>query len=201
LGENAEIVASAALANETRQKIIEKVLDEAGRANLRHLLGMVAHRRVRHADTAIEIADLREAIGPAFVAGIENDDESARILLSVVQFAFFGAGARSGTVDFTHPILAEHMAAGYALHLLRAAATRLIEARSQSAMTQLGIAKSAIRQALGSEKLVEGSVFCRALARGVATDTGISGLLEAALSLFGKEEKKISAAVQVLLSR
>jgi hypothetical protein len=195
------LAADATLSHDLQHKLVEKVLDDAGRTNLRLLLGMVAHRRARQAHTEIEIDDLREAIGPAFIAAADDEGESARILLSVVQFAFFGAGKRSVSVDFTHPILAEYMAAAYAMHLLRAATERFAATTPQNAMARLGIAKSAVRQALGSEKLSEESVFFRALSREIAAEAPVSSFLATALGLFGKDEKKLSASVSLLLSR
>jgi len=188
------------LADGRRQKEwLAQVLDEAGRDNLRHMLGMVAHQRVRHVNADIDISDLREAIAPAFVAGRTTAEDGDRVLLSVVQFAFFGAGKKAGTVDFTHPILAEHMAAGYALHLLRCSAERVREIPAQSAMSRLGIARGALRQALGTARLEPSSVFVRALSRGIGAEPSLQEFLRSTLALLGKDDRKLAAHVDLLL--
>jgi hypothetical protein len=175
---------------------MEQVLDQAGRDNLREMLGFVAHKRVRHTDAKeIDVDDLRDAVGPAYVDSSLAADENDRVLTTVVQFAFFGAGKRAGAVDFSHPILAEHLAAGYALTLLRGAAERMA---SMVGMAQANLIKGAVRQALGSVKLDEETVFFRALTRGIAREPQIAALVAQARGLVGKDERKLAKALEML---
>jgi hypothetical protein len=178
---------------------MEKVLDQAGRDNLREMLGFVAHKRVRHTDAKeIDVDDLRDAVGPAYVDSSLAADENDRVLTTVVQFAFFGAGKRAGAVDFSHPILAEHLAAGYALTLLRGAAKRMASMGGATGMAQANLIKGAVRQALGSAKLDEETVFFRALARGIAREPQIAALVAQARGLVGKDERKLAKALEML---
>ncbi len=178
---------------------MEKVLDQAGRDNLRQMLGFVAHKRVRHTDAKeIDVDDLRDAVGPAYVDSSLAADENERVLTTVVQFAFFGAGKRAGAVDFSHPILAEHLAAGYALTLLRGAAERMSAMPGATGMAQANLIKGAVRQALGPAKLDEETVFFRALARGIARERQIAALVASARGLLGKDERKLARALEML---
>jgi hypothetical protein len=182
---------------------MEKVLDQAGRDNLREMLGFVAHKRVRHSDAKgdakeIDVDDLRDAVGPAYVDSSLAADENDRVLTTVVQFAFFGAGKRAGAVDFSHPILAEHLAAGYALTLLRGAAERLASMAGATGMAQASLVKGAVRQALGPAKLDEETVFFRALARGIMREPQIAAVVAQARGLVGKDERKLARALETL---
>ena len=180
--------------------VIEKVLDRAGRDNLREMLGSIAHQRMRQTGTDdVDIADLRDAMAPAYASGSLSGDDNERVLTSVVQFAFFGAGKKAGAVDFSHPILAEHLAAGYALNLLHGAAARVQEMAQSSGLSRGNTVKGAMRQALGNAKLDRGSVFFRALARGIARDAGLASFVASAQGFLGKNERKLAGDLEALL--
>lgn len=181
------------------KEVIERVLDKAGRESLREMLGLVAHRRTRETDaTDVEIANLRETIGSAYVDSSLATEDSERALTSVVQFAFFGAGKKSGAVDFSHPILAEHLAADYALRLLRRAAE--LARQSASSLSRTTAVRGAVRQALGSTKLDHATVFFRALKRGISRDSMLVEMLTSAHNMLGKHERKLSASLAMLLN-
>jgi hypothetical protein len=178
------------------REVMEQLLDKAGRENMRELLGEVAHGRVRQPNAGeVEVADLRGVLGPAYVDGKLVVADSARVTTAIVQFAFFGAGKKPGAVDFSHPILAEHLAAGYALTVLRRAAEHVAEMPDTSGLSRVNTLKGAVRQAIGSTKLEPGSVFHRSLARGIAADPVLQDLVETAASLMGKEDRALSAAL------
>lgn len=184
------------------KQVIEQMLDKAGRDNMREILGEVAHQRVRFSGSGdIDVADLRDVLGTSYVDGKLAADETDRVLTSIVQFAFFGAGKKAGAVDFSHPILAEHLAAGYALTVLRRAADVIASMPSSNALSRVNLLRGAVRQALGTAKLDGASVFCRALVRGIARDTSVSDLLRATRGILGKDDRKLAASIDALLSR
>jgi hypothetical protein len=195
-----ESMAVVALADGQRGKTaIEHVLDKTGREKLREMLGAIAHQRTRQThSTDIEIADLRDVLGPSYMGDTLADDDATRVLTSVIQFAFFGAGKKAGAVDFSHPILAEHMAASYALGLLRAAAERVAKMPPESSLSKASAIKGAVRQALGTAQLAHDTVFFRAFKRGIAREPALSEVLTAARGLLGKDERRLSVALDLL---
>ncbi len=197
---NQDGLADTAVFDDSRTRaVIEQTLDKAGRDSIREILGAVAHRRVRQTgELDIDIADLRDALAPSYVDATLASDENERVLTSIVQFAFFGAGKKAGAVDFSHPILAEHLAASYALQVLRQAGERLATMSASSALSRASTLKSAVRQSLGSKKLDPASIFFRALSRGLARDPGLATVLKAAEGLFGKDDRQVAANLDVL---
>ena len=181
------------------KEVMELLLDKAGRDNMREILGEVAHQRVRQTGQAeVQVADLRHVLGPTYIDGKLVVADSERVMTAIVQFAFFGAGKKAGAVDFAHPILAEHLAATYALNLLRRAAEHVAEMPETSGLSRVNTLKGAVRQALGAVKLEPGSVFHRSLARGIATDPVLADLIETASDLMRKDERVLVAALGVL---
>lgn len=181
------------------KQVMEQLLDKAGRDNMREILGEVAHQRVRQTgQKEVEVADLRHVLGPAYIDGKLVVADSARVMTAIVQFAFFGAGKKAGAVDFAHPILAEHLAATYALNLLRRSAEHLGGMPESSGLSRVSTLKGAIRQALGSTKLEAGSVFHRSLARGIAQEPVLKDLIETASELMRKDERPLVAALTLL---
>jgi hypothetical protein len=159
----------------------------------------VAHKRVRFSgESDIDIADLREVLGPSYVQSNDADDDRERALTAIVQFAFFGAGKKAGAVDFSHPILAEHLAAGYALVLLRQAADRLAAVADSSGLSRAATIKAAVRQALGTARLEPGSIFCRTLMRGLQRHPPLAALIGSAQGLLGRDERQLAASVALL---
>lgn len=184
------------------REAVERALDNAGRENIREILGEVAHRRVRQARAEdVDITDLRDVLGPAYIDAQLDGDESSRVLTAIVQFAFFGAGKKAGAVDFSHPILAEHMAAGYALSVLANARVQLagMDGTGASAMSKVGILRAAVRQAIGTAKLDPASVFVRTIRRGLSRDPSLAALLAEAKGVLGGNEKALAANIDVLI--
>ncbi len=183
------------------KEVVEQLLDKAGRDNMREILGEVAHQRTRFTGSGeIQVDDLRDVLGSSYVDGKLAADDTDRVLTSIVQFAFFGAGKKAGAVDFSHPILAEHLAAGYALTLLRRAADAASEMPASNALSRINLLRGAVRQALGSAKLDPASVFCRALVRGIARDASVADLLRTTRGLLGKDDRKLAATLNQLLA-
>lgn len=183
------------------KEVVEQLLDKAGRDNMREILGEVAHQRTRFTGSGeIQVDDLRDVLGASYVDGKLAADDTDRVLTSIVQFAFFGAGKKAGAVDFSHPILAEHLAAGYALTLLRRAADAASQMPPSNALSRINLLRGAVRQALGSAKLDPASVFCRALVRGIARDASLADLLRSTRGLLGKDDRKLAATLDQLLT-
>lgn len=183
------------------KEVVEQLLDKAGRDNMREILGEVAHQRTRFTGSGeIQVDDLRDVLGASYVDGKLAADDTDRVLTSIVQFAFFGAGKKAGAVDFSHPILAEHLAAGYALTLLRRAADAASQMPPSNALSRINLLRGAVRQALGSAKLDPASVFCRALVRGIARDASVADLLRSTRGLLGKDDRKLAATLDQLLT-
>ncbi len=181
------------------REVMEQLLDKAGRENMRELLGEVAHGRVRMPNAGeVDVADLRGVLGPAYVDGKLVVADSARVTTAIVQFAFFGAGKKPGAVDFSHPILAEHLAAGYALTILRRAAEHVAAMSETNGLSRVNTLKGAVRQAIGTTKLEAGSIFQRVLARGIRADAVVAELLETAAHVIGKEDRALSSALATL---
>lgn len=182
------------------REVMEQLLDKAGRENMRELLGEVAHQRVRQPDAGeVQVSDLRGVLGPAYVDGKLVIADSARVTTAIVQFAFFGAGKKAGAVDFSHPILAEHLAAGYALTVLRRGAEQLADMPATSGLSRVNTLKGTVRQAIGTTKIEPGSIFQRSLSRGVAADPEVRSLIESAADSLGKDERGLSAALKLIL--
>ncbi len=184
------------------REAIEQALDNAGRANIREILGEVAHRRVRQARTSdVDISDLREVLGPAYIDARLDGEDSSRVLTAIVQFAFFGAGKKAGAVDFSHPILAEHMAADYALTMLSNAREHIagLSTTGAGALSKVGTLKGAVRQAIGATRLEPTSIFARTLRRGLARDPTLRALLAEARAAIGSGDKVMAANIDLLL--
>jgi enamine deaminase RidA (YjgF/YER057c/UK114 family) len=170
-----------------RQTIAE-LLDRHGRDNLIELLMALAHSYHRtdaqsEPGWVLDSLDLKELTGKSYMANEldgSGPTEEARLrkLTVLVQFAFLGSGRRAGTVDFTHPILADYLAGRYALILLRrhaSAFARLPQPRSSDYVNP----KAAIQQAVGTAPLETGSIFFQYIAQEAAKDGGLKAFLKA----------------------
>jgi hypothetical protein len=162
---------------------VAQLLDEQGKENVTELLSALAHacQRTEAAGTSsggLDASDIKELTDGAYIKNDLARDEHVRRLTALVQFAFFGAGRRAGTVDFTHPILAGYLAARYALILLRRGAAALPR-RYEPRPSELNQPKAAIQQAAGTAPLDTGSIFVRYIAAEVAKDSELEEFLKA----------------------
>jgi hypothetical protein len=126
----------------------------------------------------LETEDLRQLSGLGNLSISLNNEVVRRLQTVMVQFAFFGPGRAAGTVDFTHQITADYLAARYAATLLR----RDLQAAangSNGARTDASVLTRAMRNAVGSVELVPHSLFCRALAREIHNDATLDRLFRA----------------------
>ncbi len=170
------------------RQLIAELLDRHGRENLIELLMALAHS-YRRTDTqsepgwVLDSLDLKELTDKSYVANEldgagPSEETRSRKLTVLVQFAFFGAGRRGGTVDFTHPILADYLAGRYALILLRRHAGAFAR-QSQPRPSDYANPKAAIQQAVGTAPLETGSIFFQYIAQEAAKDAGLKAFLKA----------------------
>jgi hypothetical protein len=182
---------------------VAQLLDEQGKENVTELLSALAHayRRFETAGASgggLEAPDIEALTDSAYFKSDMTREEHVRRLTALVQFAFFGAGRRAGTVDFTHPILADYLAARYALIVLRRGAAALPQ-RGELPPSALNLPKAAIQQAIGQAPLETGSIFFRYIAAEAAKDGELKAFLKA-MSAVTFERPAAAAFMQAILS-
>lgn len=153
---------------------LSQALDAAGRRNLMDLIGSVAWARRRQGAGEAGTAASRE-LTEAFdqtTAGPASDDAGAKLVRILVQFAFFGAGRQPGAIDFSHPILADYLAARYATTMLEWVAGSYAAGGLRPEAADTGI-----RNWIGTTEITPGGVFERAIARAAARDSDLAALL------------------------
>jgi hypothetical protein len=179
------------------------LLDEQGKENVTELLAALAHIHRRAEAAAIssgglEAPDIKELTDSAYIKNDMQREEHVRRLTALVQFAFFGAGRRAGTVDFTHPILADYLAARYALILLRRGAAALPR-RDELRPSEMNLPKAALQQAVGTAPLDTSSIFFRYIAAEAAKDGELREFLKT-MSGVTFDRPVVSAFMQAILS-
>jgi hypothetical protein len=182
---------------------VAQLLDDEGKENVTELLAALAHAYLRAEATGpsggnLDASDIKELTDSAYIKNDMAREEHLRRLTALAQFAFFGAGRRAGSVDFTHPILAGYLAARYALILLRRGAAALPQ-RSEIRPSELSLPKAAVQQAVGSAPLDTGSIFFRYIAAGVAKDRELKAFFKA-MSGVTFERPVAAAFMQAILT-
>jgi hypothetical protein len=157
--------------------LIQRMLDEGGRDLLFELIAGYAHRihRARLSDpssSGISVDLIEGNLGKGNAA----PDTARQVRTALVRFAFFGAGRKAGSVDFSHAILAEYLAARYALSMLQRVMSRVDEAGD----VRLGLNDLAatVREAVGSVPIPPGSVFHRYFAQELGKDRKLRRALQ-----------------------
>ncbi|MEL6746406.1 MAG: hypothetical protein AAFO79_01125 [Pseudomonadota bacterium] len=152
---------------------LSEPLAQLGRANLLELLGAMAHFAVRTPpqtpnETALSVDVVRDYFAAGFVSSDLAPRDVDRIATVLVQFAFLGAGKAGGGLDFSQPIVAEYLAARYALQLLNAQAeTPNPQAQGRPPLHNATRAVTALTSAVGTVPVTAGSLFQRAVTKGV----------------------------------
>lgn len=151
--------------------ILAEVLDGEGRSALFELIEALAHELRRNPGASgvaagLGVDDLRNFYGRLYAGSNLDDPEVERLLTVLVQFAFFGQGRHAGSVDFTHHILADYLAARYAVRLLRNAAGQEAAdgAGRRPSLSDATRRVSAFRQAIGTAPYRPDSLFHRYVA-------------------------------------
>jgi hypothetical protein len=182
---------------------VAQLLDEQGKENVTELLSALAHayQRAGAAGTSagLDASGIKELTDRAYIKNDMAREEHVRRLTALVQFAFFGAGRRAGTVDFTHPILAGYLASRYALMLLQRGSAALPQ-RYDPRPSELNLPKAAIQQAAGTAPLDTGSIFFRYIAAEAAKDRELKAFLKA-MSGVAFERPVAAAFMQAILAR
>jgi hypothetical protein len=173
--------------------VIGAALDDAGRDAVVEMLAQLAHERVRgkakkQSEAGLAVEAMTGALAPVYLPDAKDDQR--HLSTALVQFAFFGAGRRAGVVDFTHPILADYLAALHAVAVLSRAAEA---AATSSALSRLALLKGAVHEAFGAADSVAGSVFERTVQRAVRQAPVLQRFLDDAASVIG--EARIAIAI------
>lgn len=172
--------------------LIRKLLDEEAREMLFDLLGGVAHRLQRF--------DLRAGMSATelerLVSGVAmNADarERTRLRMALIRFAFFSPCRKSGSLDFTHHILAEYFAARYAARMLIRTLEQTDTERSNS-----GKAMDVVT-AVGTAPVAEGSIFHRYFVRELSRRPKQRAALAAIVSRRGIKDAGVSSFLDLVL--
>ena len=175
--------------------LIHRMLDEEGRDLLFDLIAGFAHHLQRTTVTDLSADGLAAELVQGGLGGSADAETRRRLRVALVRFAFFGAGRKAGSLDFTHQILAEYLAARYARSTLGQAVARF-DARSGSSLSDL---EAALLNAVGSATVSPGSVFHRYFAHELAKDSNLGRCLELLLqqNKIGRENAR--DFVQLLL--
>ncbi len=155
-----------------RQALVEG-LRQAGRENLEEILEVIAFLRQRAKDEhgpSVPVQLVRDMLSVHHPAGAASP-QGAEAALALVQFAFFGLGGEADTLDFSHPIVADYLAARYAAKNLR-------DAKSTAG----------VRQSIGRMSVPPGSAFVRFLAHEASEDPVMRERLESARADPGLED-------------
>lgn len=174
--------------------LINRMLDEEGRDLLFDLIAGFAHRLQRTIVTDLSADGVAAEL--VRLDGSADSERGRRLRVAIVRFAFFGAGRKAGSLDFTHQILAEYLAARYARSMLGQAVARF-DPRGKSGLSNLEVA---LLNAVGSATVPPGSVFHRYFAHELENDSKLGRCLELLLKhdKIGRENAR--DFVQLLLN-
>jgi hypothetical protein len=162
--------------------LIKRMLDEEGRGLLFNLIAGFAHRLQRTTVTDLSVESVAaELVG---LSSGTDAERQRRLRVAIVRFAFFWAGRKPGSLDFTHQILAEYLAARYARAMLG----------------DLSDLEAALLNAVGSATVTPGSVFHRYFARELENDPNLERHLELLLKQNKIERENARSFVQLLLN-
>ncbi len=185
------------------RKLVAGLLDEQGKENVAELLSALAHAYHRldtkgGAEAGLDVPGIEALTDISYIANDLTRDAQLRRLNTLVHFAFFGAGRRAGSVDFTHPILAGYLAARYALFLLRRGMAALPE-RTAWRPSDYAIPRAAVQQAIGTATLDPDSIFLQYILREIGEDRELADFLK---SMAGQpfERENVTAFMAAVLA-
>jgi hypothetical protein len=181
------------------------LLDEQAPELLFELIGGLAHR-LRRAPQAygdldgLSVDDASRLIAMGRSNKSESDDVLRRLRVALVRFAFFGAGRKAGSLDFTHEILADYFAARYAVSMI-ARALRSHEAMDAEGMTASGLSalRNAVKGAIGAGEVAPHSLFQRYFAREIARDATLRSGLELVFGRGDVDDANVIHFLELLL--
>lgn len=179
---------------------LERMLVSQGRDSLMELIGGMAHQFRRTPDSShdpgLPVETVRDLFGASYVSSTLDAEDTRRLLTVLVQFAFFGRGAAAGAIDFTHPLVADYLAARYAVALLRREMQPHGHGQGRSGDKR---PMQAVLQAIGTAEFARGSIFHRYLAREIAGDPRLRNDLELARRSGELGRANVTAALALLL--
>ncbi len=183
-----------------------RLLDEQAPELLFELIGGLAHRLRRTQQGGGELGELsaddaRRLIATGRPGNDGDDDAQRRLRVALVRFAFFGAGRRAGSLDFTHEILADYFAARYAVSMIDRALHAHASGMDAEGMTSSGLSalRNAVKGAIGTAELEPGSLFQRYFAREVDRNPGLRGGLELVLGRGDMDDANAIRCLELLL--
>jgi hypothetical protein len=186
-----------------------RLLDEQAPELLFELIGGLAHRLRRTradggsmAELSAEDAHQLMAIGAIGRPGHDDDQELLRRLrMALVRFAFFGAGRRAGSLDFTHEILADYFAARYAVSMIARALQAQQSVMDAEGMTTsaLSALRNAVKGAIGAAEVVPGSLFQRYFAREMDRNPALRSGLELVFGRGDMDDANVIRFLELLL--
>ncbi len=157
--------------------LLEQLLAEEGRDILIELIGSIAYRKCRLANgadardgvSAGEIEQQTMLSNMPFTIGSEVAGRLRRVL---THFALFSPGTNAGFIDFTHPILAEYLAARQAFKVLQREILSFkdINGSEDGDPLEAGVVERAMSRAVGTTSFRPDSLFGRAFAREIRRD-------------------------------
>jgi hypothetical protein len=206
LEEEAVGLAVAVPAGEELEAAVCRLLDEQAPELLIEIIGGLAHRLRRMPQASDGFAELsveeaRELVAIGRTGGTRNEDVLRRLRVALVRFAFFGAGRRAGSLDFTHEILADYFAARYAVLMIARALSAHERVMNTEAMTSSGLSalRNAVKGAVGTAEVAPSSLFRRYFARELARDAGLRSGLELVLGRGDMDNANVIHFLEFLL--
>ncbi len=183
-----------------------RLLDEQAPELLFELIGGLAHRlrrTPRAADGSAEISvdDARDLIAIGRTGNNRDEEVLRRLRVALVRFAFFGAGRKSGAVDFTHEILADYFAARYAVSMIARALRAHQDVMATESMTSSGLSalRNAVKGAIGIVEVAPASLFQRYFARELGRDPHLRSCLELVLARGDLDDANVIRFLELLL--
>ena len=183
-----------------------RLLDEQAPDLLFDLIGGLAHKLRRSPQAGdgfpeLTVGDARDLIAIGRPGNGGDEGVLRRLRVALVRFAFFGAGRRSGSVDFTHEILADYFAARYAVSMIARALRAHEGVMDTEAMTSSGLSalRNAVKGAIGPAEVATNSLFQRYFARELKRDPGLRGCLELVMARGDLDDANVIRFLELLL--
>ena len=162
-------------------------LHDLGQANLEQLLGAAAHYyRFGAADgkglAQISAEEWGAVLAPVYLGDDLDEEREERLVLALMQFAFFSRGEDEGGIAFTHDLIADYLAAKFALEWIAGDPGN----------------PATLRFALGRREDAQGTVFFRYLASQINADPTLKGVLKPHLASDKLKGPALSTAAALL---
>jgi hypothetical protein len=186
VGELVDAWGSEAFAGAQDRERLLAVLDRIGRDRLIELIEGIAHQMrtsvaYPNESKGLAIEEIEDLANYYLDVGVEPDLEP-RVLLALVQLAFFGAADTTGHVRFAHEIVADFLAAREAM--------RILARRPDN--------PDSIAQALGVRHDLDRSIILRYLTRQLAGEPDLAGSVRAHIEAGRVRERSAAGAGQLL---